>query len=106
MSARFRDRWRLGAPPSYTALLDFFGGDAERADAWLAGQLAYTGDAATAEQLLTALEQFGTPNGVVLKLASVPNSALDAFDIIAETHALEGGESIPSLATSYIFTVT
>lgn len=53
-------------PAAYLALVAFFDDDPARADAWLAGQLTYTGDAATAEQLLIRLEALGDPSAALV----------------------------------------
>lgn len=54
------------APATYRELVEFFEGDRDRADAWLVGQLDYTGDAATAEQLLIRLEALGDPSAALV----------------------------------------
>lgn len=76
MTQRLRDRFRSGgaAPATYRELVALFEGDRDRADAWLAGQLAYTGDAATAEQLLTALETSGPPTTALAALGAPASS--------------------------------
>lgn len=92
---------------AYLALVEVFDGDAAAADAWLSQMATFVVDGATADELLAALQAAGSPAAVGSKLDSSPSGAQDAFNILAETHALEGDEPIPSpLATSYIFTVT
>lgn len=98
---------RTPPPAAYVELVDFFGGDADAADAWLAGQLAYAGDAATAEQLLAALVAAGPPNVVEFKLDVLLSGVIDGFDIIAETAGLAGDNiHTDTLAGAYIFTVS
>lgn len=65
-------------PATYRELVEFFEGDRDRADAWLVGQLTYTGDAATAEQLLAALEAAGTPSEAIAILEAAPLSTFAA----------------------------
>lgn len=93
-------------PAAYLALVAFFGGDTARADAWLAGQLAYAGDAATAEQLLTALEASGDPTSVEQLLGSLLSSDISALDVSPAGFLMAGEDGFTStLDSSYVFTV-
>lgn len=93
-------------PRAYLALVTFFDGDPARADAWLAGQLAYAGDAATAEDLLAALERSGDPASVELKLGSLLSTDISALDV-SPAGALVANEDgfTSTLDSSYVFTV-
>jgi hypothetical protein len=93
-------------PGAYLALVAFFGGDRDRADAWLAGQLAYTGDATTAEDLLAALERSGDPASVELKLGSLLSTDISALDVSPPGSLVAGEDGFTStLDSSYVFTV-
>jgi hypothetical protein len=97
-----------GAPPpsAYIALVAFFDGDPARADAWLAGQLTYAGDAATAEELLATLERSGDPASVELKLGSLLSTDISALDVSPAGFLVAGEDGFTStLDSSYVFTV-
>lgn len=64
-------------PEVYLALVEIFDGDKDAADAWLAAWIGYAGDGATAEQLLAAAQEVGSPADALAALRSAPVGRAD-----------------------------
>lgn len=74
------------SPASYRALIEWFDGDKDAADAWLAAWIGYAATGAEAAALLTALESLGSAD-TALTVANAASIQVEALTPYAEIDA-------------------
>lgn len=95
------------APPFVDDMLALFG-SVENAQTYTDGLLAFFDTGAEAQAVLDASVNTGSPAFAILRLIrdSLPNTSVEAFDIIAETNLITSEAGfVNELQTGFAFTV-